>query len=178
MQCDYCENKATVYYTQIVEGVSKKASLCETCAAEQGITDSEAFLLGKELPSPPSATKKKPSFLSPNIPKAPFEVSQAVECSQCGFTFDDLKKTGRLGCSACYQVFRQEIYANLGSMHKGAEHKGRVPEGAMDDIQQRKKIAQLEGSLKEAIKSEDFERAVKLRDELQQLTSNTSPSPK
>ena len=171
MQCDYCENKATVYYTQIIEGVSKKAALCEKCATEQGVTDPEAFLLENSSQVP---AKKKPSFLSPNIPAPQFSSLSTGECPKCGFTFEDLKKTGRLGCSECYQFFKQQIQQNLSSMHKGVKHKGRIPEGMMKSIELRKKTEQLETDLAAAIAKEDFEKAATLRDELNKLTGNLS----
>ena len=36
MKCDSCEEKATVFYTQIAEGKLKKFVLCESCAQEKG----------------------------------------------------------------------------------------------------------------------------------------------
>jgi hypothetical protein len=48
MQCEHCDNKATVFYTQIIDGIGKKTCLCESCASEQGITDPEGFLLGSQ----------------------------------------------------------------------------------------------------------------------------------
>lgn len=169
MQCDYCENQATVHYTQIIEGASKKASLCEKCATEQGVTDPESFLLDKK-----TSSSKKPAFLSPNVPASQFNVSKTGECPQCGFTFDDLKKTGRLGCNECYQFFRKEIQINLGNMHKGVKHKGRIPEGMVENIQLRQKTDKLESDLAEAIKNENFEKAAKLRDELKNLAESSS----
>ncbi len=188
MQCDYCEKKATVHYTQIIDGASKKASLCETCAAEQGITDPESFLLDQMPPSSPNTPEegspknpsaegsdensgeKKPSFLSPNIPKVNLGVTKSGQCPGCGFTYENLNKTGRLGCSECYQFFRKEIKASLDNMHKGVTHQGRVPEGVIEDIELREQTKKLENALADAIESEDFETAAKLRDELNALT--------
>ena len=35
MQCDFCDKKATVFLTQLVEGEMKKMCLCEECAEEK-----------------------------------------------------------------------------------------------------------------------------------------------
>ena len=176
MQCEHCDNKATVFYTQIIDGIGKKTCLCESCASEQGITDPEGFLLGsqdiqkqgdsskpKGLPKIEAATKKPPNRC----------------CSGCGFAFDDLKKTGRLGCSECYHFFREEIKNNLGSMHKGTSHAGRVPEGMLQAFKERQELEQLQENLDAAVSSEDYEKAAALRDEMSKISSleTTPPEP-
>ena len=173
MQCDYCDNKATVFYTQIVDGVGKKSSLCESCAAKQGVTDPEGFLLSDQDSLPkgkPSAPKVVPK-LETSLGKEP-----ARCCPGCGFAFDDLKKTGRLGCSKCYEFFREEIKNNLGGMHKGTCHTGRVPEGMLVAFENRQRLEQLNLDLNGAIDAEDYEKAAALRDEINQLTGET-PTP-
>lgn len=174
MQCDYCENKATVYFTQIIDGVSKKSALCEQCAVEQGVTDPEVFLLDQAEKISP---KKNPSFLSPNVPAVKSVTQKSGACPKCGFTFENLQKTGRLGCPQCYDFFRKEIGHNLGGMHKGTKHKGNVPEGMLQDIQLQQKVDQLKASLKEAIAEEDFEQAAALRDELKQISDKAATTP-
>ena len=173
MQCDHCDNKATVFYTQIIDGISKKASLCEPCANKQGVTDPEGFLLGKD-----TGALSKPS--APTlIPK--LETSMGKEstrcCPGCGFAFHDLKKTGRLGCSQCYEFFRTEIKDNLGGMHKGTSHTGRVPEGMLEAFEQRQQLEQLQLGINEAIDSEDYEKAAALRDQISKLSADPPEQP-
>jgi protein arginine kinase activator len=48
-----------------------------------------------------------------------------IACPVCGFTQADFKKTGRLGCSACYDVFGESLESMLKNMHKGSEHVGK-----------------------------------------------------
>ena len=174
MQCDNCDNKATVFYTQIIDGISKKTSLCESCAAIQGVTDPEGFLLGKK----DNLTKGKPS---PPIAMPQLETTLGKKstrcCPGCGFAFDDLKKTGRLGCSECYEFFRKEIKNNLGGMHKGTSHTGRVPEGMLEAFEQRQRMEQFQHDLDEAIHSEDYEKAAALRDEIKKLSEETPTQP-
>ena len=47
MQCDFCENKATVFLTQLIEGEMKKMCLCEDCAREKGVSDPAGFSLAE-----------------------------------------------------------------------------------------------------------------------------------
>ena len=45
MKCDFCEKKATVFLTQLVEGQMRKVCLCDACAKERGVTDPTGFSL-------------------------------------------------------------------------------------------------------------------------------------
>ena len=49
MKCDFCDNKATVFLTQLVEGQMKKVCLCDGCAKERGVTDPTGFSLADLL---------------------------------------------------------------------------------------------------------------------------------
>jgi len=177
MQCNYCDSKATVFFTQIIDGVSKKTCLCEKCAMENGVTDPEGFLLGDVDVS--SLSEQASAAVDDEVPQ---EVVQAAVgsdvgshlCSCCGFALDDLKKTGRLGCSECYQFFREEIKMNLGGMHKDTCHVGRVPEGMLEVFQQRQQLEKLEQEMAEAIAAEDYEKAAALRDKMTQFSEEAS----
>ncbi|NWK54963.1 UvrB/UvrC motif-containing protein [Verrucomicrobiaceae bacterium N1E253] len=169
MQCDYCESKATVFFTQIIDGQTKKSSLCEQCATEQGVTDPEGFLIGHLQPIPQKTAEVV------NQPENPVKVSAPPVCPGCGFAFDDLKKTGRLGCSECYQFFREDIKHNLGGMHKGISHKGRVPKGMLEAYEKQQQIEKLHEQMTLAIQDENYEKAAALRDELRQLEQAATP---
>jgi hypothetical protein len=49
MKCDFCDKKATVFLTQLVEGQMKKVCLCDQCAKERGVTDPTGFSLADLL---------------------------------------------------------------------------------------------------------------------------------
>ena len=167
MQCEHCDNKATVFYTQIIDGISNKKCLCESCASQQGITDPEGFLLGSQ-----DIIKQNPASTAKATPKIETAMaSSSIRCCPgCGFAFDDLKKTGRLGCSECYNFFRKEIKHNLGGMHKGTSHAGRVPEGMIKAYKELQELEELQQRLDEAITAEDYEKAAALRDQIGKLS--------
>lgn len=171
MQCDHCDSKASVFFTQIIDGQSKKSSLCEKCATERGVTDPEGFLIGHIQPVVHKG-KTPPPAKSPE-PMVPEPASHPI-CPGCGFAFDDLKKTGRLGCSECYQFFRDEIKQNLGGLHKGICHHGRVPEGMLEAFEKRQHLEKLQKEMEDAIQTEDYEKAAALRDEIKNLSAETS----
>lgn len=160
MKCDSCQEKATVFYTQVTDGKLKKFVLCETCADAQGITSPEGLLMAEDL------LGKVPS--PPQIPDLIAGLQQE-DCSACGFTLEDFRKVGRLGCPDCYRVFAHEIEQRLPSMHKGVTHKGYLPEGLMQQQALESRRSELNSELQKAISEERFEVAAVLRDQLSQL---------
>jgi protein arginine kinase activator len=157
MKCDSCQEKATVFYTQVMGGKLKKFVLCEACAQKKGITSVDGLLMGGELlgDSPPQT----------QISDSVAELNQE-DCSTCGFTLEDFRKVGRLGCPDCYQTFSREIMDRLPSMHKGGVHKGYLPEGLAKKQALESELASLVSKLESAIAEERFEDAAKVRDRI------------
>ena len=156
MQCHVCKKaEATVHLTQIVENQVKKVDLCEACAKEKGVNDPTGFSLADLLLGLGASQKME---------EATSAAGTDTTCPACGFTQADFKKTGRLGCSECYQVFAEGLEALLKGMHKGTQHKGKVPAGHKRANASRSRIDKLEADLKQAIAREDFEQAAALRD--------------
>ena len=94
-----------------------------------------------------------------------------LECSTCGFTQVDFKKTGRLGCSTCYTVFSEPLEGMLKQMHKGTQHIGKVPKALRAQLDISKQQDQLNEQLQKAIEMENYEEAARLRDHLKELES-------
>jgi protein arginine kinase activator len=164
MKCDFCEQKATVFLTQLVEGQMKKVCLCDNCAKERGVTDPTGFsladLLLGGLPGGPGTV---PSHASPLTP------GNGKKCMTCGFTLDDLKRVRRFGCSDCYATFGDEVAQMVRGMHKGTSHIGKVPEGLMAIQFRNQRIEELRSRLEQAIISESYEEAAGIRDEIRNL---------
>lgn len=168
MKCDSCPEKATVFYTQVSDGKLKKYVLCARCAEAAGITSPEGLFMSKDLlgmgaVQVPQASKEVPSFESEEVPEL------QAECEDCGFTIEDFRKVGRMGCSSCYEAFLSDVLQRLPSMHKGAEHQGYMPEGIEKQQARTKEIARLKAQLEKAVETEDFEEAGVLRDRIQEL---------
>jgi protein arginine kinase activator len=165
MKCDFCEQKATVFLTQLVEGQMKKVCLCESCAQEKGVTDPTGFSLADMLitGTPTSAILGSPIFSSKK------RQSDEKRCPQCGFSADDLSRVRRFGCSECYDVFRSEMEMILPGMQMGMYHVGKIPRGHEEKHRHEEKMEDLREKLDLAIQAEDYETAAGLRDELRQL---------
>jgi len=161
MQCSVCKEKpATVFLTHIENDKMHKVNLCEDCAKKKGVDNPTTFSLADaDLLLGLGAAK---------------EVAQTaggvdLKCPRCGFSQADFKKSGRLGCPECYQVFAEGLASLLKTMHKGTRHTGKTPEALRQSRDNEERFKLLNKKLARAIESEDFEQAAKLRDELKGL---------
>lgn len=138
----------------------QKVSLCEQCAEEKGVTDPTGFALADLLEGAGTESTAPSALIS----------ATGEKCGYCGFTEADFKKTGRFGCSHCYQVFHEGLDNLLEAMHRNTTHKGKVPKHFVEtlpegtDTPRAEKISELRILLKDAVEVEDYEEAARLRD--------------
>jgi protein arginine kinase activator len=161
LKCDLCGKPATVHLTQIVNSKMHKVDLCEACAQAKGVTDPGGFSLADLL--------LKASLNPEAVSSAPGASALGGACPGCGFTPADFKKHGRFGCPQCYRTFEGMVGPMLDNMHKGTRHVGKVPVKALERRTMLERVATLENDLNEAIKTERYEDAARLRDELAEL---------
>ena len=134
----------------------QKVNLCDACSKDKGVQDPTGFALADLLLGIGAAEE---------IEKG--SVSQ--KCGVCGFTQTDFKKTGRLGCSACYHSFAEGLTTLLKAMHKGTEHVGKLPQRAHEQMQLNDRMRALTQDLQKAVAEENYETAASLRDEIKKL---------
>ena len=159
MFCDVCKSKdATVFLTQIVEGKMQKVNLCEACSKEKGVNDPTGFALADLLLGLGAAQE---------IEKNPL----GIRCPVCGFSQTDFKKTGRLGCSACYDAFSEGLSGMLKNMHRGLIHTGKIPSRLALTLIKDRELVSLQQGLEKAILEEKFEEAANFRDKIRSLES-------
>ena len=157
MNCDVCkQNQATVFLTQIVDGKMQKVNLCESCSKEKGVTDPTGFALADLLLGLGAAQEMERG-------------GSVQKCPACGFSQADFKKTGRLGCGACYETFGEGLASLLKGMHKGSAHVGKVPARAVRSIERESQMKTLQRDLRKAVAAEDYESAAQLRDRIKQI---------
>ena len=184
MKCDVCENEATVFLTQIINGQMTTVNLCETCSKAKGVTEETGFGLAE-------------AFLSPSH-RAESDTMEIV-CDACGFTASQLKKIGRMGCPECYAAFRDGLDSLLRNMHKGTRHVGKRPShisAVTPQMLPRQRastvketpppapasapalpppdIAKLRAELDLAVKEERYEDAARLKSEIESLQPKAS----
>jgi protein arginine kinase activator len=162
MQCSVCKEKpATVFLTHIENDKMHKVNLCEDCAKTKGVDNPTTFSLADA-----------DVLLGLGASQEITQTTSGVElkCPRCGFSQADFKKSGRLGCPECYQVFAEGLEGLLKTMHKGTRHTGKSPEALRQSRDNAERLKVLQKKLVKAIESEDFESAAKVRDELKDLT--------
>lgn len=157
MLCQKCGKKqAAFYYKQNINGKVNEIALCSDCADSMGYSynmftnDMGMNLFGSLFGTP----SRKNELYSPKV------------CTLCGSTFQDFIKNGKVGCSKCYEIFKDELAPTITSIHGKARHIGRAPKEHRAKFEKANKIEDLKKQLKEAIRNEDFEKAAKLRDEI------------
>ena len=155
-----------MFFTQVADGAMKKVALCGACADERGVDDPEGLLMADQLLGPLSGT---------GVPEAPISgKSENGECLSCGFALENYQKVGRFGCSECYGAFRQEVTQRIPSLHRGGKHEGRIPQGLVAFEQRKERLTNLALALESAVEEEDYEKAAKLRDQIQEMENSES----
>jgi protein arginine kinase activator len=158
MLCDICKkNKSSVHLTQIVDGKMHKVDLCEACAKEKGIQEATGFSLDDLLVGLGGGDVQ------------PIDSADSTRCPSCGLTHADFKKTGRLGCSVCWETFSSGLAGLLKAMHKGERHVGKVPRKAAHTLEISEKIKELTSELEKAVREEKYEDAAHMRDQIRAL---------
>lgn len=153
--CEMCgKNPAEVHLTQIIDNNTTTIHLCEECAKKRGI-DISLLEKGSGLTEENSTS------------------SSQKRCNKCGFTYEDFKLRGWLGCDQCYYAFRNELESLLLELNGALEHKGKIsPSKNKEERKEelRKQIKELKAKLLLAIKNEQFEEAASLRDAIQSIS--------
>ncbi len=86
-------------------------------------------------------------------------------CPKCGMTLEQLASVHRLGCSTCYNIFRDIVRQILEPTQIRYRHEGKVPERTYRGAQ----VDKLSRQMKRAAERDDFETAAKLRDEIEAM---------
>ena len=162
MQCESCKKHEAAVDLTIVSGDAKRSlHLCPRCAR-------------RESGAPPKAPAKAVTKINVVLGHLAVE-SQEAECPECGLTYERFRKTGRLGCPACYAAFGAPMRRLLRRIHGADSHVGREarpPEapaadtGGDSDRGDSDQLEQLRRELEQAVAEEAYEKAAELRDRI------------
>lgn len=190
MKCEKCgKNEATSYIKTNINGKVTEKHLCSDCfAADPG---SESFFKTSFFDSPFFGASGHLSAFDPigqlfGWSKPAIGVREVKRCPVCGSTFEDIRKSGRLGCSDCYNVFSEELEPTMMKIHGHVQHKAEegsesakaadktsvVPETKEDQAEN--ELEKLERLKAEAVERQDYEEAAKLRDRINKLREKGS----
>lgn len=189
MKCDICKkHEATIHIQEIVNSNKKAMHLCSECAVKKSQNDPSfdfgGFNLAEMLYNISESQGGIPG-LSPMLenesPDDTDEIKDTanLKCPQCQWTLKALRQTGRVGCPECYNVFREVIQNALENMHRGKLHVGKRPgnKGTDKSSSLMLKLMNLQKELDEVIQREEYEKAAKLRDKINNLKEKMN-SPK
>ncbi len=161
MLCSECgKNPATIHIVTVFGDTKKGENLCQECWQKRN-----AKILGGlnvnvgELLS---------QLLSGGAPK-PQEDKIELTCASCGMTYEEFRKTGRLGCAKCYEAFGEQLKNTLKSVHGHTHHVGKVPEALENELRAQRELQEMRRRMEECVKSEEFERAAFFRDKVREL---------
>ncbi len=160
MQCDVCgKKKATVHLTEIVDEQMSELHLCEDCAREKSVQMEQQFGLADLLAGLTDFGKQVQ-----DVEKV------KAKCANCGMTYEDFRKFGRLGCGECYRSFREYLAVLLKKIHGSNEHLGKVPIKLLPMEKEKiDSLQDLRNQLRKAIQNENFEEAAHIRDKIREL---------
>ncbi len=167
MLCENCKkNVANTYFKQTVNGKTSEIFLCSECASKLGVnqtvTSNMDFGFGdllNEFFSPYYQSKS----LSGGTKKV-----ERLTCSRCNMTEEEFFRTGKAGCENCYSTFKNRLNTFLNKLHGSKKHLGKTPASA-GGKKKTSDIESLRKELAEAVNSENFEKAVVLRDKIKEL---------
>ncbi|MCI9273291.1 MAG: hypothetical protein HFE39_04955 [Clostridiales bacterium] len=161
MLCQSCgKSQATTHVKSIVNGELKEFMLCSECAKKMGygsLFHGFGFNLGSFLGS----------FLGEE--GAPEQTMNTVRCKRCGSSFNEIAKTGQVGCAECYRTFYDRMIPSIQRIHGNTTHVGKLASSAGMQARLKNELEKAKEELKRAIQEQEFEKAAQLRDRIKEI---------
>ncbi|MBR1731119.1 MAG: UvrB/UvrC motif-containing protein [Ruminococcus sp.] len=174
MKCQKCQkNEATTHIKRVINGEFEEYNLCSDCAKEMGYGN---LFHGFTSSFADDFNSLFGSFFENALPAR----TQATRCETCGSSYNDIQRTGMMGCADCYSLFAGEIMPTIRKIHGNTTHCGknsaafkaetakRAVEKA-DDTKPESELDKLRAELNEAVEKQEFEKAAELRDKIKSM---------
>ncbi len=160
MLCENCKkNTATTHIRTVINGVVIEKNLCGYCAAMAGyskfVNNGFASMLT--------------SMFSDELASATLKETR---CECCNTRFSDIAESGKMGCSECYETFKNKLIPYLKRVHGTTEHIGKRltdKKSELATVIEVDKKEKLREQMLKAVSEENFELAAQLRDEIKKL---------
>ena len=166
MLCQNCaKNEATTHIKRIVDGEATQLHLCQNCAEHLGYGDvfsGFGFNISNMIAN----------FFPEILYSLPSE-DKSERCPNCGTSFEEIIRSGMMGCAQCYETFYDKLKPSLTRIHGRAHHSGKTGASYGDEAKLKNKINDLKEEMNKAVAIQDFETAAKLRDEINELGGNS-----
>lgn len=164
MLCDDCKKRpACVHITKVINDQKVEKHLCEECAQKHGEVSLANFAMNNKLSVHDFL---KGMFSHCFLEERP---ENEVACDNCGMTYTEFSRTGKIGCTGCYVAFGERLEPLLRRIHGASTHTGKVPKrtGGLLEVKQRLKRKKQE--LERHIAREEYELAAQVRDEIRTI---------
>lgn len=177
MICERCQKKkASVIHRDLHAGRLSVRHLCAECTevleSTGELQDISAVLPPYMAPLSEDGGGRFPFFSAGKVSEGGAKARNHPKCPLCGMNLSDLLSGGRAGCPRCYEVFSDTLSGAISAMHGAQTHIGRVPAAVRVRKERGVRLAALRECLREAVASEQYERAAGLRDEIRALESD------
>jgi len=170
MLCEKCKkNEAKINLITVVNGQKHEIWLCENCVKD--ISSIPFFgSIGQNVNFPfQGMLTEILSNVDSNKVNIDNNKIKEIVCSNCGLTYDEFKKSGKLGCSDCYKEFKVVLEPRIKSLQAGVKHVGKIPNMKGKELIRRRKLKDLKEEMQKLIVDEEYERAAIVRDEIKKL---------
>ena len=170
MLCEKCKkNEAKINLITVVNGKKHEIWLCENCAKDiSSIPFFSSVGQNGNFPFQGMLTEMLSNIDSNKVDIDNNKIKEII-CTNCGLTYDEFKKTGRLGCSDCYEEFKVVLEPRIKSLQVGVKHIGKIPNMKGEELIRRRKLKNLKEEMQQLIVAEEYERAAIVRDEIKML---------
>lgn len=159
MLCEKClKNEATTHVKNLINGEYSEYMLCDECSKNLGFSS----LLS-------DINNEFSSFVDTMFSNALPARSGATRCKKCGSTYNDILSSRKLGCSSCFDLYKDEIKDSILSIHGDVTHVGKVPKNYYKKLENKKKVEKLKEELSLAVEKEEYEKAATLRDKIKEI---------
>ena len=149
MLCDDCRNKpASIFFKEVLPDKTVELHLCDECASKRGL------LVTKKLSHQEILQK---------LLRQKSAQDEKIICPNCYMSLAEFKRVGRFGCNQCITTFDDHIKHLIKQIHQSDRHIGRK---SSSGTKKGFEIYKLREDLKNALDSEAYEDAAKIRDKL------------
>lgn len=159
MLCESCGKKpAVIRVKAILNGEPVEYALCAECARDLGYDNLLFVVL--------SGYDGALNDFFPDGEKG----AGTLHCQCCGATFQNILRSGKVGCAECYRTFANQLAPFIRKIHGSVSHRGKTAGGGdLPQVPPKAQLSVMHQRLREAIQSENFEQAAALRDQIHKM---------
>jgi len=103
---------------------------------------------------------------------------EQLVCQKCHTSWHSFRTSGKMGCAACYTIFRENMAAALQSIHGTNKFAGKIPKGQAHKYTElliKRELEENQRLLSRALDAEEYGLAASYRDIIGQLTQKLQP---